>query len=144
MISTQVENDHYRISKDDEKAFLYVALLDSNSTIEVEKNIASNILSFCMQMPKYFRFILDLRLLDPRNKSEWFQANMDRVGKRMGELNAGPQAHILNDILWYRLYNDYPQIDGMYPVIFEDNNTKELIGRFNTVEEAEAWLNTLP
>jgi hypothetical protein len=61
----------------------------------------------------------------------------------MNEINAGPQAHILNDLFWYKLWNDYPEYEGQKPVIFEDENTKELIGRFDTIEEGEQWLESL-
>ena len=139
---TRVENEHYKIEVDDERSFLYLTLLDSDSDMQTDKNIVNNILSFCMTMPKRFEFILDLRYFDPRNKSEWFQLNMDRVGKRMNEINAGPQAHILNEIFWQKLYYDYPETEGQYPVILEDENTHELIGRFNTISEGEDWLDT--
>lgn len=143
MKTVKVNNAHYAIEVDDEKHFLYLTLLSAESDRQTDKNIVNNILSYCMNMPKKFRFILDLRSFDPTIKSEWFQSNMDRVGKRMSEINAGPQAHILNDIFWYMLYNDYPEIEGQYPVIFEDENAKELIGRFNTIEEGEQWLESL-
>lgn len=143
MKTTRVDNKYYRIDVNDEKSLLYLTLLTAYSDIQIDKNIVNNILSFCMQMPDRFNFIVDLRLFDPRIKSEWFQVNMDRIGKRMNEISAGPQAHILNDIFWYKLYNDYPQTAGMYPVIIQDENTKDLIGRFSTIKEGEEWLATL-
>lgn len=140
---TRVENEHYRIEVDDTTTILYLTILNSETSMRVDKNLVSNVLSYCMTMPKSFKFIFDLRYFDPRLKSEWFQVNMDRVGQRMNEISAGPQAHILNDIFWYKLYQDYPEVEGQYPVIIEDENTLELIGRFNTIAEGEDWLNSL-
>lgn len=139
----KVENKHYKIEEDDDKGLLYLTLFATNTSKETDRNIVNNILSYCMQMPKRFEFILDLRYFDPRVKSEWFQHNMDRTGKRMNEINAGPQAHILNEMFWQKLWFDYPEYAGQKPVIFEDTNTKELIGRFDSLEEGEQWLEKI-
>lgn len=143
MKTVKVENSHYKIEVDDERKFLYITLLDSNTNMRTDRNIVNNILSFSMEMPKKFNLILDFRYFDPRNKSKWFETNMDRSGKRVTEMQAGAQAFIFNEIFWQKLYYEYPELAGMYPVILRDENTGGLIGRFNTIEEGEDWLESL-
>lgn len=143
MKETRISNDFYKIELDDELQIVYLTLFNVESSVKEDKNIANNILANCMNMHTDFRLILDLRYFDPRIKYQWFKSLMDRIATRLGEMKAGEQAHILSPIFWHQLYTDYPQLDGVYPVIFEDKILKKLIGRFSTIEEGEDWLASL-
>ena len=138
----KVFNEYYSIDIDDEYNLLYLTLYDKELEKYNEKNIINNILSHFMIMDKGFKLILDLSYYNPLQKIEWFDYTMDRIAKRMSELKAGQQAHVLNDIFWYIVWTIYPEHIYKKPIIMFDDISQTLLGRFDTVQDAENWIKS--
>lgn len=144
MIEEKVDNDLYHISIDHDRNWIYFTMKTAYTDNEADENITTNFLSFCYEyMYQDFKLILDLSMYDPRVKPEKFGERMKSIARRLEELNAGEQVHVMNDIHWANVYNKYPDHEGEYPLILTDPITGKLIGRFNTVAEGEDWLLSL-
>jgi hypothetical protein len=144
MVETKIDNELYYIGIDFERNWMYFTLKTAYTEHETDQNITSNFLSMAYEyMNKRFKLILDLSTYDPRVKPQKYEKRMKDIGKRLEELEAGPQVHVMNDIHWYNTYQRYPEHEGEYPLVVTDEITKELIGRFNTIEEGENWLLSL-
>jgi len=137
---TLVDNDFYTIAKDEDKNRAYLVIKESYTDKETDINLINNTLAHIYEMPERFNLVLDLRLYDPRVKGGLFTKRMADIGVRLYEMNAGPQTHILNEILWMVTQQKYG-IEPVPPAVTEDVNSREKIARFNTIEDADIWLD---
>lgn len=138
-----LSNSYYKIEKNLNENILYLTIFKNHENYKLDKNIVNNILSHFMMMERGFNLILDFRFFAVGENYEWFQENINRIAKRMNELDAGEQAHILNDFFWEVLWSEVPYLYGIKPLIIIDELTKKPIGRFDEIGEAEMWLRRI-
>lgn len=136
-----MDNEFYSIQKDVDKNRIYLIVKESYTDREVDNNLVTNFLSNAYNMLERYNLVLDLRLFDPRVKGGFFTKRMADIGIRLYEMNAGPQVHILNEILWMITADKYG-IEPVPPAITDDHNTREKIARFNTIEDGDLWLDS--